>query len=60
LLGFERWATEHNPAFDGPYADLIGLLPIVVASIVLYLVGRDWFMRNEHLHSDGLAHLPQQ
>ena len=45
LLGFERWATEHNPAFDGPYADLIGLLPIVVASIVLYLVGRDWFMR---------------
>jgi hypothetical protein len=45
LAGFERWAAEHNPAFDGRYADGIGLLPILAVSIVLYLVGRDWFLR---------------
>jgi len=45
LVGFERWATEHNRAFDGPNADVIGLVPILVVSIFLYLVGRDWFLR---------------
>lgn len=45
LAGLEQWAAEHNPAFDGPYADVIGLLPLLIVSIFLYLVGRDRFFR---------------
>ena len=41
LDDFEKWATAHNPFFDGPSSDLLAMLPFVVLSIVLYLVGRD-------------------
>jgi OPT oligopeptide transporter protein len=41
LVGFERWAADNNPAFAGPYADAIGLIPILIVVIILFQVGRE-------------------
>ena len=35
------WSTAHNPFFNGPYADLLALLPFAGLVLVLYLVGRE-------------------
>ena len=35
------WASEHNPFFAGPQADLLALLPFVAATAVLYLTARE-------------------
>ena len=37
----EHWARDHNPFFNGPYADVLSLLPFAVLMIILYLVGRE-------------------
>ena len=37
----ESWATEHNPFFEGPHADLLSMIPFVVISLLLFLVGRE-------------------
>jgi uncharacterized oligopeptide transporter (OPT) family protein len=41
LGGFERWAAANNPFFDGPYASLLGLIPLFILTMVLYMVGRE-------------------
>jgi len=41
LVGFEQWASQNNPFFEGPYSDLLGMLPLLVITAVLYLVGRE-------------------
>jgi putative OPT family oligopeptide transporter len=41
LVGFEQWSAANNPFYQGPYSDLLGLLPLTVITIVLYLVGRE-------------------
>jgi putative OPT family oligopeptide transporter len=38
------WATEHNPLFAGPHADLLALVPFLILCVFLYLVGRDVFL----------------
>jgi uncharacterized oligopeptide transporter (OPT) family protein len=38
---FERWASAHNPFFEGSNADLLALIPFAVLCLLLYLVGRD-------------------
>jgi putative OPT family oligopeptide transporter len=35
------WSSQHNPFFEGPYADLLSLLPFLALSLVLYLTGRE-------------------
>lgn len=45
LNGWEHWATEHNPFFEGPHSDLLGLLPFIVITILLYLVGRELLLK---------------
>lgn len=45
LTGWEEWATQNNPFFEGPNADLLGLIPFVVLTILLYLVGRELFLK---------------
>jgi putative OPT family oligopeptide transporter len=35
------WATDHNPFFNGPQADLLALIPFAILCVLLYLVGRD-------------------
>jgi hypothetical protein len=36
-----KWATTHNPFFEGPNSDALTLIPFVVMCVVLYLVGRE-------------------
>jgi hypothetical protein len=36
-----HWARGHNPFFNGPWADLLSMLPFLVLMIILYLVGRE-------------------
>jgi hypothetical protein len=43
--GFEGWATKNNPFFEGPYSDLLGLIPLFILTVVLYLVGRELLLR---------------
>ncbi|HEX8096818.1 MAG TPA: OPT/YSL family transporter, partial [Pyrinomonadaceae bacterium] len=41
LTGFEHWATANNPFFEGPRADLFALIPLILLTVLLYLVGRE-------------------
>ncbi len=37
----EEWSTANNPFFNGPYASALAMIPFLVLSALLYLVGRD-------------------
>jgi hypothetical protein len=41
LDGWQKWATEHNPVFDGPWSDLLAMIPFLALAALLYFVGRD-------------------
>jgi len=41
LDAFEKWATAHNPFFEGPWADVLSIIPFAFLCLLLYLVGRD-------------------
>jgi putative OPT family oligopeptide transporter len=41
LTAFEHWSEANNGFFAGPNADLLGLLPFLLLTILLYLVGRE-------------------
>jgi putative OPT family oligopeptide transporter len=45
LKVFEEWATNHNPFFEGPNSDLLGLIPFLILTILLYLVGRELVLK---------------
>jgi putative OPT family oligopeptide transporter len=45
LTGFENWATKNNPFFEGPYSDLLGLIPLLILTVVLYFVGREILLK---------------
>jgi uncharacterized oligopeptide transporter (OPT) family protein len=45
LNGYEEWATKNNPFFEGPYSDLLGLIPLLILTVGLYLVGREILMK---------------
>ncbi|HEV7681252.1 MAG TPA: oligopeptide transporter, OPT family [Pyrinomonadaceae bacterium] len=45
LTGWEEWATHHNPFFDGPNSDLLGMIPFVILTVLLYLVGRELLLK---------------
>ena len=45
LKGYEEWATHHNPFFEGPNSNLLGLIPFLVLTVVLYLVGRELLLK---------------
>jgi H+/Cl- antiporter ClcA len=36
----QRWAAGNNPFYEGPYADLLTLLPFLVLTLLLWLVAR--------------------
>ncbi len=42
--GFNDWAKEHNPFFEGASSDWLALIPFLALSVLLYFVGRDWLM----------------
>lgn len=37
----EHWSRDNNPFFNGPWADVLSLLPFLVLAIILYFVGRE-------------------
>jgi hypothetical protein len=37
----EHWSRANNPFFNGPWADLLSLVPFAILMIILYLVGRE-------------------
>ena len=37
----EHWSRDNNPFFNGPWADLLSLIPFAILMILLYLVGRE-------------------
>jgi len=45
LMGLDekltRWAAAHNPFYAGASADLLALIPFVLLSLLLFLVGRE-------------------
>jgi uncharacterized oligopeptide transporter (OPT) family protein len=45
LTGFEDWATKNNPFFEGPYSDLLGLIPLLILTVGLYAVGRELLLK---------------
>ena len=45
LKGFEEWATRSNPFFEGANSDVLGILPFLVLTILLYLVGRELVLK---------------
>jgi hypothetical protein len=51
--GFEEWSAANNPLFEGPYSDLLGLIPLIVLCVLLYLVGREVLMRPKR-HAQAL------
>jgi len=45
LKVFEEWATHHNPFFEGPGSDYLGMIPFLLLTILLYLVGRELVLK---------------
>ncbi|HEX8176307.1 MAG TPA: oligopeptide transporter, OPT family [Pyrinomonadaceae bacterium] len=47
LRGYEEWSTAHNPLFDagyGGWSDVLGLIPFIILTALLYIVGREWWL----------------
>jgi putative OPT family oligopeptide transporter len=36
----QRWSTAHNPFYEGPYADLLAMLPFLLLVLLLWLVAK--------------------
>jgi putative OPT family oligopeptide transporter len=43
--GYEEWAAHNNPFFAGQYSNLLGLIPFLVITVFLYLVGRELVLK---------------
>ncbi|MEJ1964863.1 MAG: oligopeptide transporter, OPT family [Gammaproteobacteria bacterium] len=39
------WSTAHNPFFDGPWSDLLSLLPFLALCVFLYFVAREKWLK---------------
>ena len=44
------WAEARNPFYAGPHADWLALLPFILLTLFLYLVGREVLLapKSEH------------
>jgi hypothetical protein len=45
LKGWEEWATNSNAFFEGPNSNVLGLIPFLLLTILLYLVGRELVLK---------------
>ncbi len=45
LTNIEKWSGEHNPFFEGARSDLLALIPLIILTVLLYLVGRELVMK---------------
>lgn len=39
------WSKEHNAFFSGDSSALLGMVPFVIISVILYFVGREWLLK---------------
>ncbi|HEV2828036.1 MAG TPA: oligopeptide transporter, OPT family [Pyrinomonadaceae bacterium] len=53
LRAFEEWSVHHNPFFEGPNSDLLGLIPFLILTVVLYLVGRELWLKPKAYKAKG-------
>ena len=44
LDAFEKWSHAHNPLFEGPWANVLSIIPFIGLCVLLYLVGREVLM----------------
>jgi putative OPT family oligopeptide transporter len=47
LTNIETWAKGNNPFFAGGQADLLAIIPFLILTLFLYLVGREVFLANK-------------
>ncbi len=47
---FTGWAETRNPFFQGPFADLLSLIPFAALIILLYLTGREILLAGDKAH----------
>ncbi len=45
LKVYEEWSTHHNPFFEGANSNLLGMIPFLLLTIMLYLVGRELLLK---------------
>jgi hypothetical protein len=48
-----NWAKASNPFFEGASADLLSLIPFILLTILLYLVGREALLAGRPVASTG-------
>src|SRR5579885_2199186 len=49
----EKWATANNPFFDGPWANVLAMIPFVVLMVLLYVVGRERWLAGKRAAFDS-------
>jgi hypothetical protein len=43
--GYEDWAAANNPFFaSGSHPDMLGMIPFLILTVLLYFVGREWIL----------------
>jgi hypothetical protein len=42
--GIEEWSKAHNPLFEGGYADILSMVPFLLLTLLLYMVGREMLL----------------
>ncbi|MBV6494941.1 MAG: oligopeptide transporter, OPT family [Acidobacteria bacterium ACB1] len=47
--GMEKWSEGTNPFFAGGAADLLGIMPFLGLAVILYLVGRELWLKGKTL-----------
>jgi putative OPT family oligopeptide transporter len=52
---FEKWATASNPFFEGPWSDVLAMLPFLLLTVLLYVVGREWWLAPRAGGGDGVG-----
>jgi putative OPT family oligopeptide transporter len=57
--GFGKWSKESNPFWEGPNADWLAMIPFVILSVVLYLVGRELLLKGKGGSVDGPPGSPE-
>jgi len=42
-----KWSKTHNGFFEGDHAALLGMIPFIILSVLLYFVGREWLLKGK-------------
>jgi hypothetical protein len=53
LVWLEERSSENNPLVAGPNADLLGLIPFAIITLLLYVVGRELVLRPRTTRAHG-------